>query len=533
MKHWIACLLALGVSLSGAPPSAAQTAFDQIKSGGTLIWGADQEGGGPYVYPRDDDKSRVTGFEMELAEKLAEALGVKARFQQGPWDQMPSMLEARKVHIVLNGYEWTPARAEAMAATIPYYVYGLQLLARGDDETIRSFDDLKKPGPRGKRRVGILSGSAADDYMKEHYAKDVEIVSYDGNTDAMRDVEIGRLDATLQDTPIVAYYAPKFAKLKKVAAPVGGGYYVIFARKGEAALASALNSALIRLYRDGTLERIYRSYGIWDEQQAELKAIVETGKFYGFSKEVTAEVKAATPSPNAPPSEQKTTQVPGFLDSILILIQSAGMTVILSVLSFPLAMGLGLAIALGRLYGPNWLRPALVVYVEFMRGTPLMLQLYFIFFFLPVVGVNVPAFWTGIIGLAMNYAAYEAEIYRAGLQAIPKGQMEAGLALGMSRWKALRLCIVPQALRIVIPPVINDFIALFKDTSVVSVITLVELTKQFSILSRSDPAQIAWLMAATAVLYILMSYPTSLAARHVERRLLAPPGAGARVHAAA
>lgn len=167
-----------------------------------------------------------------------------------------------------------------------------------------------------------------------------------------------------------------------------------------------------------------------------------------------------------------------------------------------------------------------------MRGTPLMLQLYFIFFFLPVVGVNVPAFWTGIIGLAINYAAYEAEIYRAGLQAVPKGQMEAALALGMPRWAALRLAVVPQALRIIIPPVINDFIALFKDTSVVSVITLVELTKQFSILSRSDPAQIAWLMAVTALLYILMSYPTSLAARYVEKKIAAPLMAAPRVQTA-
>jgi polar amino acid transport system substrate-binding protein len=517
-------------ALLAAAPAPAQTALDQIKSGGALIWGADQEGGGPYVYPRDDDKSRVTGFEVELAEALAAALGVKAQFQQGPWDQMPSLLETRKVHIVLNGYEWTPARAEAMAATIPYYVYGLQLLARGADDTIKSFDDLKKPGPNGKRRVGVLSGSAADDYMKENYGKDVEVVSYDGNTDAMRDVEIGRLDATLQDTPIVAYYAPKFPKLKKIGAPVGGGYYVIFARKDETALASALNSALIRLYRDGTLERIYRSYGLWDAAQAELKSIVETGKFYGYSKEVAAAVKPA--APGAPAPEQKTMAVPGFLDSILILLQSAGMTVILSVISFPLAMALGLAIALGRLYGPGWLRPTLVVYVEFMRGTPLMLQLYFIFFFLPVVGVNVPAFWTGIIGLAINYAAYEAEIYRAGLQAVPKGQMEAALALGMPRWTALRLAVVPQALRIIIPPVINDFIALFKDTSVVSVITLVELTKQFSILSRSDPAQIAWLMAVTALLYILMSYPTSLAARYVEKRIAIAQGAAPRARAA-
>jgi polar amino acid transport system substrate-binding protein len=189
------------------------------------------------------------------------------------------------------------------------------------------------------------------------------------------------------------------------------------------------------------------------------------------------------------------------------------------VLSFPLAILIGLLIAVGRLYGPAWLRPPLTFYVEFLRGTPVMLQLYFLFYFLSAQGVNIPAFWTGVIGLALNYSAYESEIYRAGLQAIPVGQLEAALALGMTRVQALRRIIVPQAFRIVIPPVINDFIALFKDTSVCSVVTLVELTKQFSILSRSEPKDIAWLMGMTALLYILMSYPTSLLARKVEERL--------------
>ncbi|MGH7005027.1 MAG: ABC transporter permease subunit, partial [Alphaproteobacteria bacterium] len=424
------------------------------------------------------------------------------------------------VHIVLNGYEWTPARLEAMAATIPYYIYGLQFLARGDDGSIQGIEDLRKPGPRGRRRVGVLSGSAADDYMKQHFAETVEIVSYDGNTDAMRDVEIGRLEATLQDTPIVAYYAPKFPKLRKVGTPVGRGYYVVFARKDDAALITALNAALIRLFRDGTLERIYRRYGIWDEAQAELAGLVEIGKFYGYSKDVTAEVKPGVPGAQAAESERRP-GIPSALDTVWLLVQSAGMTVVLAVIAFPLAMALGLAIAIGRLYGPNWLRPFLVFYVEFLRGTPVMLQLYFIFFFLPVIGINVPAFWTGILGLALNYAAYESEIYRAGMQAVPGGQMEAAEALGMPGAYALRHVIVPQAIRIVIPPVINDFIALFKDTSVVSVVTVVELTKQFSILSRSDPQAIAWLMAVTALLYILMSYPTSLAARYVEKRLAA------------
>ena len=481
MLRTLACLFAL---MLATHPAAADT-LAKIKAAGVLIWGADQEGGAPYVYPRPDDKSRVTGFEVDLAAELGKALGVRAQFFQGPWDQMPSLLATRKIDIVMNGYEWTPARVEAMGTTIPYYVYGLQLLVRRDNTTIRSLDDLKKPGPKGKFRVGILSGSGADAYMRANFADTVEIVSYDGNTDAMGDVEFGRLDATLQDTPIVAYYLPKYPHLMKIGRPVGQGYYVILAHKQDAALVAALNSALIRLYRDGTLERIYRRYGVWDAEQARLGAIVEAGKYYGYAKDVLAQTER--PAAGAPARQQEQAPVPGGLDSVLVLIEAAAMTVVLTFLAFPLAIALGLLVAIGRLYGPGWLKMPLTVYVEFLRGTPLLMQLYFIFFFLPVVGVNVPAFWTAIVGLAINYSAYESEIYRAGLQAVPRGQFEAAMALGMSRALALRRVVVPQAVRIVIPPVINDLIALFKDTSVCSVITVVELTKQFSILSRSDP----------------------------------------------
>jgi polar amino acid transport system substrate-binding protein len=202
----------------------------------------------------------------------------------------------------------------------------------------------------------------------------------------------------------------------------------------------------------------------------------------------------------------------------LVLLQSAGLTMLLSCLSFPLAVAAGLLIALGRLYGPRWLKVPLGAYVEFLRGTPVMLQLYFIFFFLPEVGINVPAFWTAIAGLAINYSAYESEIYRAGLLAVPKGQMEAALALGMTTSLALRRIIVPQAVRIVIPPVVNDFIALFKDTSVCSVVTLVELTKRFSVLSQSTQAT-AELMVMTGILYLAMSYPLSLLSRRLEMGL--------------
>lgn len=512
-------LLAFLVMATVASTVGADTLSD-VKRRGEIVWGADQEGGGPYVYPREEDPSQVTGFEVELAARLAEYLKVRPRFFQGPWDKMPELVRTAKVDIVLNGYEWTPARAESMDATLPYYVYGLQLLARRDNAALERWEQLTAAAPGAARpKVGVLTGSAAETYLHEKLEGRVEIVTYDGNTDAMREVETRKLDATLQDTPIATFYGPRFPALRPVGAPVGRGYYVIYLRKGDRALQGALDEALILMIRNGDLERIYRRYGLWNDAQSELRTIAEAGKFFGYANAADVAVTANT----LPTEEEVRQQVRPHGWAVVrrygwTLLQSAGVTVVLSVLSFPLAIAGGLLIALGRLYGPFWLRPFLAAYVETLRGTPVMLQLYFIFFFLPEVGINVPAFGTAILGLAVNYSAYESEIYRAGLQAIPVGQMEAALSLGMSRALALRRIVVPQAVRIVIPPVVNDFIALFKDTSVCSVVTLVELTKRFSVLSQSTQATVE-LMLITAALYMMMSYPLSVAASALERRM--------------
>jgi polar amino acid transport system substrate-binding protein len=183
----------------------------------------------------------------------------------------------------------------------------------------------------------------------------------------------------------------------------------------------------------------------------------------------------------------------------------------------PLAIGLGILIALGRLYGPAPLGWLLAVYVEIIRGTPLLLQLYVIFYLLPQIGVSLEPIHAAVLGLAVNYSAYEAEIYRAGILAVPRGQMEAALALGMSTSQAVRRIILPQAMRVVIPPVTNDFIALFKDTSVCSVITVMELTGAYSV-QRNDTLATGELAALTAILYLAMSVPLAYLARGIERR---------------
>jgi polar amino acid transport system substrate-binding protein len=478
------------------PPAARADALDDVRQRGAIRWGGDQEGGGPYIYPRSDDPTQVAGFEVELMEALAERLGVRSEFQQCQWENLPNLLGTGKIDIIVNGYEQTQPRLAKMIATIPYYVYELQLMARRDDGSIRSWDDLLSP-QSGRKTVGVLGSSAAHNYVEERLDEHVVIRKYDGSTVAMRDVQNKNIDATVQDLPAAIYYRKTFSGLHFVGEPVAPGYYVIYLRKSDQRLRDELNAGLLDLIHSGRLQAIYERYGLWNAAQ---KALGTPG--LGTVQEA---------------AESHGWEVVGR--SLLILIQAAGMTVLLTVVAMPLAILVGLFVALGRLYGPAPLRWLLTSYVEVLRGTPLLLQLFTIYYVIPpAFGFSLHPLVAAILGLAINYSAYESEIYRAGLLAIPVGQMEAALSLGMTRATALRHIIVPQAVRLVIPPVTNDFIALFKDTSICSVITVVELSKRYSILVNNTNAYLE-LALVTALLYLMMSYPLSLLARRLERKM--------------
>jgi polar amino acid transport system substrate-binding protein len=479
------------------PLLAHGDALEDIRQRGILIWGADQEGGGPYVFPDPSNPEKLIGFEVELADMLGQELGVKAQFKQGQWDNLPLLLDGT-IDIVLNGYELTEQRARDYLCSRPYYVYGLQLMARGDGP-IKDWNTLRV-GPDGRKwQVGALKGSAAETYLTANYADGVEVRPYDGNTDAMEQVSDGAIDATLQDDCIAVFYADRFTKLKFVGRTVGEGYYVALIAKDQARLHAAINDALAKVIGDGRLAALYDKWNM--SGRAQMLAL-------RYASSDAAQIVAA---PSQSFGEILRRNGP-------LLLRAAGMTVFLSVVSFPLAVALGILIAITRLYGPWPLAKLAGLYVEVLRGTPLLLQLYAIFFLLPKIGIFFSPVVSAVLGLAINYSAYEAEIYRAGFQAVPRGQLEAALSLGMSRRQAIWRIILPQAFRIVIPPVTNDFIALFKDTAVCSVITVVELTKQYSVLALSTGA-IVELAAITAVLYMIMSYPLSLFARWSERRM--------------
>ncbi len=467
---------------------AASDALQDIKQRGVLRWGADAEGGAPYVYPDPQQPGKLIGFEFEIAEALSRRLGVKAEMVQNQWDQLIPALERGNFDLILNGLELTPENQQRIAMSRPYFVYAQQIVTRADTPGIENAQTLK-----GKI-IGVLSSSVAQRFLEKMGS--VELKIYPGNVESFRDLKAKRIEAVLLDLPIALHYAQPDSSLRLSGAPFAPGYYGIGVRTQDTNLLVAINQAIAELGESRTLECIDRKYGLWDERQ---------GSLLGYK-----------PDQIAPAKLQSTIRDwPKYLP---LLLRGAGTTVELSVLAMAIAVLAGLIIVLVRLYAVTPLQWLAKSYVEVIRGTPLLIQLFLIYYGLPQIGIRLNAFVAAILGLGLNYAASESENYRAGIQAIPRGQTEAALALGMSRWQTLQHVVLPQALRVVIPPVTNDFIAMFKDSSIVSVITMVELTKVYGMLAMSTYDYIG-LGVMTAAIYFGLSYPASIFAAWLERRL--------------
>ncbi len=458
-----------------------------MRAAGVLRWGGDLQGGEPYVSEDPRQPGRLVGFEVDLAAALARELGVRAEFRQNDWSALVPSLERGTFDVILNGLEVTPARTGRVRFTRPYYIFAERLTARRGDASVHADLDTLQG-----RRVGTLSNSFAFELLRGR----AEVVSYEGVEEPYIDLARGRTDAVLLDDIISERYGQVHADLA-VVGDLAEGYYSIGVRQDEPDVQTAVDSALARLIASGELEQILRRGGVWNDRQRRL------------TRWSPADQRAMLGRP-----EHRVTM--GWHHVVLFL-KGAVITLFLSTLAMALAIPLGILLALARLYGPAPAKAVATAYVELYRGTPVLLQLYVLYYGLAGV-VRLNAVSAAILGLGMNYAAYEAEVYRAGIQAVPRGQTEAALALGMPLPLALRRVVLPQAFRLALPSVTNDFIALLKDSSLVSVITVVELTKQMTITAIDTRS---WVLPGIlcAAMYFFMSYPLSQVAQRMEARL--------------
>jgi His/Glu/Gln/Arg/opine family amino acid ABC transporter permease subunit len=205
-------------------------------------------------------------------------------------------------------------------------------------------------------------------------------------------------------------------------------------------------------------------------------------------------------------------------DHRLDLLHGAMLTVLLTVLTMVVAVPAGILLALMRLSRSRVLSGASQAFVEFFRNLPLILVVYWAFYVMPVLlHIEFSAFTTGLVALCLNVAAYNAETFRAGINSIRKGQMEAAIAVGMSRWQAMRKVVIPQAWRRVLPVLASTWVSLFKDTSLVSVIAVGELA-HVALQIRSSSFRVLEMLTAMAAIYWLMGYPQAKLVDWVQKK---------------
>lgn len=476
-------LLALGAQGTPGQPDAV------------LVWGGDAEGGAPFVEADPANPSRVRGFDVEVADRIARGLGRRtARFVQVQWANIDQSVDRGDFEIGLSGVEDTPARRARHAVTIPYFEFREVLAVRREDQhRIHGLAEL-----RGRRVATLGTTIAYDMLLAARDSTGLIPVSYDDDVHPYTDLVSGRVDAVLLDHIIAQRALRRLGGSAFVVLPeaVASGYYVGVLTRADSGLRDSVDAVLREAMRDGSLEAILRRWEIWDPSQSVLFERMLRG---GEAREAARTRDAA--------------QVIAYLPS---LARAAGVTLAISVLAMALAVLVGLLLASARVYGAAWLRALATVYVEVVRGTPLLLQLFVIYYGLAGV-VRLPAFLAAVLALGLNYAAYEAEIYRGALQAVSRVQLEAARTLGFSDMQTLRLIRGPQALRYALAPMTNDFVALLKDSALVSVITVIELTKQTAIFATNVGS---WVVPGVlcAIVYLAMSLPLAQLARRLERR---------------
>lgn len=459
-----------------------------------LIWGADASGGVPYVFADPNDPDKMIGFEVDLAAALAREMGRPIEFQQRKFDSLLNDVERGDIDFAMNGLEILPDRLNQVRFTKPYYLYQLQLVVKSGApmETIAEIKEKNLP-------VGTLGGSAAQRVLEEN---GVDVRPFDDQDNPFLVLSRGNeLGGVLLDLPIAVYYANSDKTLahrrenkglRYAGKPFAEGVYGIAVRRNNEELVNDLNVALIRLRDNGELKSILEKWKIWTPDQDRLPSL---------------------PDIEAAPSRIE------FKTFLPLLLKASLLTIFLAVAGMALAVGLGLPIALARLYGSAPLRWAAIAYIELFRGIPLLMIFTFLYYALPMIFplLTMGPLTAAILGIGLNYAAYEAEIYRTGFASIPPGQWEASASLGMSPELSFRRIVFPQAVRVILPPMTNDFVALFKDTAQVSTLALVELTYQYQILLKSG-AGVLQVSLTTAALYLIISIPLGHVSRVLEER---------------
>ncbi|MGD9517104.1 amino acid ABC transporter substrate-binding protein/permease [Mycolicibacterium sp.] len=459
----------LGAGLLGAATASAQEQNYVIATDTTFAPFEFQDAGGELV-----------GIDMDLIREIAKDQGFTVDIRPLGFDAALQAVQANQAAGVIAGMSITDERKAVFDFSDPYFESGVQMAVLDSNDTIASYEDL-----RGQR-VAVKNGTEGAEFaesIKDKYG--FQIVSFADSASMFEEVKTGNSVAVFEDYPVLLYGIQQGNGFKTVTPKEQGSNYGFAVNKGR-------NAELLTKFNEG------------------LKNLKESGRYDASIESYLGEEAAETDN-----------SFFGLLKSTFpILMEGLRLTLILTVVSIAIALVLGVMFGLFRVSRSIWLRAIGTTYVDIFRGTPLLVQAFFIYFGVPsALDFRMTALTAGIITLSLNAGAYMTEIVRGGIQSVDKGQMEAARSLGIGYLPTMRKVILPQAIRTMIPSYVNQFVITLKDTSILSVIGIAELTQTGRlIIARNYQSFTMWLIIGVIYFIVIMAL-TKLSDR-LERRLV-------------
>ncbi|MFD4368381.1 amino acid ABC transporter substrate-binding protein/permease [Rhodococcus sp. NPDC058521] len=427
----------------------------------------------------EDENGNFVGIDMDLLRAIGEDQGFDVAIDPVGFDSALQAVTSGQVNGMIAGMSITDERKATFDFSDPYFDSGVQMAVPESNEDIENYEDLK-----GKQ-VAVKNGTEGAEFAESIKARYGFTTKYFADSSSMFDeVRTGNSAAAFEDYPVLAYGIKQGNGFKTVTDKEPGASYGFAVAKGQnAQLLDSFNAGLANLKASGEYDRILDQY---------LNADASTD-----DNTIVGLIKSTYPQ----------------------LLKGLWLTIVLTAVSIAIALVLGAIFGLLRVSSNIVLRGIGTTYVDVFRGTPLLVQAFFIYFGIPAaMGFQMSAFTAGVITLSLNAGAYMAEIVRGGILSVDKGQMEASRSLGISYLKSMRRVVMPQAIRTMIPSYINQFVITLKDTSILSVIGLAELTQTGRIIiARNFQSFNMWLIIGIMYFIIIMAL-TKLSNR-LEKRI--------------
>lgn len=463
-------------SSSDSSSLASEDSLQKIKQKGTLVVGTSADYP-PYEFvTKKNGKTEYVGFEMDVAKQFAKDLGVKLVIKNMDFDSLLVALESHKVDVVIAGMNITPERQKSVDFSKPYYVGKKYfLINKSDQNKFKSTKDFT-----GKK-VGAQNGAMEYDLVKKNIPN-VEEHGLAKLTSLVIALQSHKVDGVLMDAATAKAYVNNNDNLVTFNSKIktnSSGIAMAFP-KGATSLEAAANQTVKKINQEDLINK---------------KWIPQASQYMQ--------------------SYQKTNTVASYWK---FFAKGAGDTVVISIVATIGGIILGMLVALMRLAHNKVLKGIAIAYIEFLRGTPMLVQIMFVYFGIGAIIQSMPAIVAGIIAIAVNSGAYVAEDIRSGIQSISLGQTEAARSLGMSQSQTYRYVVIPQALRNIWPALGNEFVTLLKDSSLVSTIGVGELMYQTQVV-QSDTYKGVLPLFITMMIYFVMTFLVTRLLNLVEKKL--------------